>query len=193
MSKPDAAFDTPLILDPDTGWFRGCRHCPSPNFDARPGGTLVDLLVVHAISLPAGSFGGPSIEQLFLNRLDHSRDESFRQLVGLRVSAHFLIRRNGELVQFVSTRERAWHAGVSRFENRERCNDFSLGVELEGCDDQPFTSVQYDVLLRLASVLRQSHPAITPARIVGHADIAPGRKTDPGPHFDWGRVRAALA
>ncbi len=178
---------------PRAGWLPGLVHVPSPNFDARPPGTVVDLLVIHAISLPAGRYGGPWIRDLFLNRLDHSADPGFEGLKGLRVSAHFLIRRDAETLQFVSIDERAWHAGVSRFGGRTGCNDFSIGIELEGCDEDVFTDAQYAALTALTRRLRRACPAITLERIVGHADIAPGRKTDPGPYFEWGRYRADSA
>lgn len=174
------------------GWLAGLTHVPSPNFDARPPGTVVDLLVIHAISLPAGHYGGPWIRDLFLNRLDHSAAAEFSQLKGLRVSAHFLICRDGTPIQFVSLVERAWHAGVSRFGARAGCNDFSVGIELEGCDTDVFTTAQYMALAALTERIRACYPGITRERIVGHADIAPGRKTDPGPLFDWARYRAAL-
>lgn len=177
---------------PRAGWFPGLVHVPSPNFDARPPGTTIDLLVIHAISLPAGRYGGPWIRDLFLNRLDHAADPSFDGLKGLRVSAHFLIRREGATLQFVSIDERAWHAGVSCHRARAACNDFSIGIELEGCDEEPFTGAQYAELSALTRRIRQACPAITLDAIVGHADIAPGRKTDPGPHFDWPRYRASL-
>ncbi len=178
---------------PRAGWLPGLAHLPSPNFDARPPGTLVDLLVIHAISLPAGRYGGPWIRDLFLNRLDHAADPGFAGLVGLRVSAHFLVRRDGETIQFVSIDERAWHAGVSRFGARTACNDFSLGIELEGCDADTFTDPQYAALATLTRRLLRVCPAITLERIVGHADVAPGRKTDPGPFFQWARYRDNLS
>ena len=153
----------------------------------------MDLLVIHGISLPAGHYGGPHIEALFLNRLATQADPSFASLAGLRVSAHFLIRRDGALLQFVATVDRAWHAGVSSFEGRTACNDFSLGIELEGCDDEPYEDAQYAQLVALTLCLQAGYPGISTDRIVGHADIAPGRKTDPGPHFDWALYRRALA
>lgn len=161
----------------------------SPNHDARPRGTAIDLLVIHAISLPPGAFGGPAIEQLFTNRLDPDAHPYYRDIAGLRVSAHFLIRRDGALVQFVPCGKRAWHAGVSMWQGRERCNDFSIGVELEGTDDRAFEDAQYAQLAALTRALRAHYPL---AAIAGHADIAPGRKTDPGPRFDWARYRALL-
>lgn len=173
-----------LRLDAE-GWIEGVRRVPSPNFDARPAGEAVSLVVIHNISLPPGEYGGPGILDLFTNRLDPNAHPYYETLRGLRVSAHFLIRRDGELIQFVSTRDRAWHAGVSCFRGRERCNDFSIGIELEGTDFEPFTEAQYATLARLLPALAAAHPVTD---IAGHADIAPGRKTDPGPCFDWSRL-----
>ena len=170
------------------GWLAGARRVSSPNFDARPAGAVVDLLVVHHISLPPGRFSGDAIERLFCNRLDALADPSFAALRGLRVSAHFLIRRRGELLQFVATDARAWHCGASQFLGRERCNDFSIGVELEGDGSHRFTEPQYRRLARLLATLRERHPL---RWIAGHSDIAPQRKRDPGPCFDWARVLAA--
>ena len=167
------------------GWLIGASTLPSPNQDARPDDAAVSLLVIHAISLPPGEFGGPGVEQLFTNRLDPAQHPYYHEIEGLRVSAHFFIRRSGELIQFVSCDRRAWHAGASMWCGRERCNDFSLGVELEGCDEVPFERAQYETLMRLIAALRHHYPI---QDIVGHSDIAPGRKTDPGPHFDWSRV-----
>lgn len=178
-----------LELD-DDGWLKGVRRIDSPNFDGRPGGEAPSLVVIHAISLPPEQFGGDGIERLFTNTLDPAAHPYYREIHGLKVSAHFLIRRDGELLQFVSCRQRAWHAGVSAWGGRERCNDFSIGIELEGCDSLPFEAAQYPVLARLVGALRRGHPQ---AEIVGHSDIAPGRKTDPGPFFDWARLRALLA
>lgn len=172
------------------GWVSGARRVESPNFDDRPEGEALSLLVVHAISLPPGVFGGDAVERLFTNRLDPDAHPFFKEIEGLRVSAHFLIRRDGELLQFVPTEKRAWHAGVSEWKGRGRCNDFSIGVELEGCDDQPFEPAQYRVLARLLVVLRRRHPL---ADLAGHSDIAPGRKTDPGPYFDWPHFLSVLA
>ena len=170
------------------GWLRGARAVPSPNHDERPAGAAVELLVVHYVSLPPGRFRGDAIERLFTNRLDPRAHPSFEALRELRVSAHFLIRRRGELLQFVATDARAWHAGASRFMERERCNDFSLGVELEGDGEHRFTEPQYRRFARLVAMLRERHPL---RWIAGHSDIAPGRKHDPGPRFDWARVLAA--
>lgn len=172
------------------GWVTGARHVPSPNYDVRSGRQEVDLLVIHNISLPPRQFGGDFIEALFTNRLDCAAHPYFAQLRDLRVSAHFLIRRDGEVVQFVSTIDRAWHAGVSRFMERERCNDFSIGIELEGSDDDPFAPAQYRQLVALTRALLHAHPI---RHIVGHQDIAPDRKTDPGPLFNWRLYREQLA
>ena len=178
---------------PPAGWLASARAVPSPNFDARPRDTQISLLVVHAISLPPNEFGGQDIERLFTNSLDHNTHPFYAGLVDLRVSAHLLIRRTGLLTQFVGLAERAWHAGVSTFAGRSRCNDFSIGIELEGCDSEPFTDAQYEALIDVTEDIRRTYPEITPERIVGHADIAPGRKTDPGPCFDWARFRAGFA
>ncbi len=181
--------DRLFTLDPD-GWCRQARRAACTNFDQRPEGSEISLLVVHNISLPPGVFGGDYIEDLFANRLDCDAHPYFDQLRGLRVSAHFLIRRDGSVVQFVSTLARAWHAGVSRFDGRDRCNDFSIGIELEGSDLTDFCDAQYANLSRLAQALMARHPI---SAVRGHEHVAPGRKTDPGPHFDWPRFRDALA
>ena len=169
------------------GWLSAVRRIESPNHDARPDGEAVSLIVVHAISLPPGEFGGMAIVDLFTNRLDAGAHPYFAQLDGLRVSAHFLLRRDGEMMQFVACDRRAWHAGLSHWQGRSRCNDFSVGIELEGCDDQPFDDRQYRQLSCLLTTLRANYPI---QAIVGHSDIAPGRKTDPGPCFDWRRLDA---
>jgi AmpD protein len=174
-------------------WLPAARRVESPNQDARPAGTAIDLLVIHNISLPPGQFGGGWIEDLFLNRLDPHAHPYFAGIAELRVSAHALVRRDGSLVQFVPLRRRAWHAGRSCHEGREACNDFSIGIELEGADDQPFTDAQYARLAEVARQIMARYPAIDAERIVGHSDIAPGRKTDPGPAFDWQRFRQAIA
>jgi AmpD protein len=161
------------------------RYLPSPNRDARPPGAKIELVVLHNISLPPGEFGGDGILELFANRLDPRAHPYYETICQLRVSAHFLIRRDGELVQFVPCGERAWHAGVSSWRGRERCNDFSVGIEIEGSDDTPFDERQYTVLNRLLPALRESYPIVG---VAGHSEIAPGRKTDPGPFFDWRRV-----
>jgi len=169
----------------NAGWLASAEKIPSPNHDVRPAGEPARLLVIHAISLPPGEFGGEAVIELFTNRLDPSAHPYFAAIAGRRVSAHFLIRRDGRLIQFVSCLERAWHAGVSCWAGRERCNDFSLGIELEGDDFIAFTEAQYATLDALIATLRQRFPL---EAIVGHADIAPGRKTDPGPFFDWSRI-----
>lgn len=180
-----------MQLDSASGWCQGIAHCPSPNFNARPEGEI-SLLVIHNISLPPAQFQTGKVQEFFQNRLDVTEHPYFAGIADLRVSAHFLIERDGVVTQFVSCMERAWHAGVSSFEGRETCNDFSIGIELEGTDDQPFTDAQYTALVRLTQQLQASFPAITGKRICGHSDIAPGRKTDPGPCFDWSRFHAAL-
>ena len=169
------------------GWLDGAERCDSPNFDARPKGCAAELVVVHAISLPPDEFGGPGVSQLFTNALDPHAHPYFATICDLRVSAHFFIRRDGRLIQFVSADDRAWHAGTSQWRGRERCNDFSIGIELEGCDTRPFEPLQYERLAALVRVLRANYPI---SEVVGHSDIAPGRKTDPGPFFDWERLRA---
>jgi AmpD protein len=176
-------------VGPD-GRFEGARFVPSPNCDPRPDGTAITLLVVHAISLPPGQFGGDAIERLFLNCLDPGAHPYFGEICALKVSSHFLVRRDGALVQFVPVQARAWHAGVSRWRGRERCNDFSIGVELEGTDDGPFADAQYGALAALVRALRRALPL---RDLAAHSDIAPGRKTDPGPGFAWPRLLTALS
>lgn len=167
------------------------RFIPSPNCNERPEGE-VSLLVVHNISLPPGQFGGGHIAELFTNRLDPNGHPFFREIAGLEVSAHLLIERDGCLTQFVPFDRRAWHAGKSCFDGREACNDFSIGIELEGTDDTPYTDAQYQALIAVTQALLQAYPKLSRERITGHSDIAPGRKTDPGPAFDWARFLAAL-
>ncbi len=169
------------------GWLSGVRHIASPNCDARPRGAAIALMVIHNISLPPGEFAGEAIAQLFTNTLDVEAHPYFAQLRGLKVSAHFLIRRNGEVIQFVPCNKRAWHTGESLWQGRSGCNDFSIGVELEGSDHVPFTDQQYSALIRLTRLLKRTYPIRT---IAGHADISPERKTDPGPYFDWPRYLA---
>ncbi len=173
----------PFILD-DSGWVNAARRVPSPNCDDRPVGERVELVVVHAISLPPNVFGGGDIDRLFTNSLDPEAHPFFACIAGLRVSAHFLIARSGALTQYVSCLQRAWHAGVSVWRGRERCNDFSIGIELEGCDTQAFSDQQYVALRSLVSVLKTHYPV---RDVQGHSEIAPVRKTDPGPFFDWRR------
>ena len=171
------------------GWLSSARRVESPNHDDRPEGEAISLAVIHAISLPPGCFEGRAVERFFTNSLAVAEHPFFETIAGLRVSAHFFIRRSGELIQFVSCLRRAWHAGVSCWEGRVRCNDFSIGIELEGCDDQAFSANQYAKLNGLMTVLCQSYPI---DMVVGHSDIAPGRKTDPGPCFDWRRLAPSL-
>ena len=175
------------------GWLDGVTRRVSPNFDDRPPETVIDLLVIHGISLPPGQYGGPYIDALFCNTLDYALDPSFTPLTWLKVSAHVLIRRSGEIVQFVPFTKRAWHAGESRFGERVRCNDFSIGIELEGCDERPYEARQYSALSELTSRLIAIYPGITRDHIVGHSDIAPERKSDPGVAFDWTRFDVLLA
>lgn len=177
----------------DTGRLPAARWCPSPNYGSRPEGASVSLLVVHNISLPPGEFGGSEIEDFFCNRLDHSAHPYFETIAGMQVSAHALIRRDGSLVQFVSLLDRAWHAGRSCFRGEEECNDFSIGIELEGTDDIPYSEAQYQRLADVAHLIMLAWPEVTPERLTGHCDIAPGRKTDPGPAFDWEHFRSTLA
>ena len=179
--QPSVPLVPPLHIEAD-GWCPRAQRQPSPNCDARADATVVDLLVIHNISLPPGQFGGPWIEDLFANRLDPNAHPYFRQLQALRVSAHFLIRRDGSLLQFVPTVMRAWHSGVSTFNGRDRCNDFSIGIELEGTDFTPFDAAQYTTLAALTAALLARHPL---ANVVGHEHVAPERKTDPGPFFYW--------
>ena len=171
------------------GWLDSARRVSSPNCDARPAGVVADTLVIHHISLPPEHFIGDAVERLFTNRLDLEAHPYYARLRDVHVSAHFLLRRRGELLQFVSCRQRAWHAGPSRLLERERCNDFSIGIELEGSSARPFTATQYRRLVKLIAALRQAYPL---RFIAGHSDIAPGRKEDPGPLFDWRRLEAVL-
>ncbi|MEY2621662.1 MAG: hypothetical protein RIT26_1482 [Pseudomonadota bacterium] len=172
------------------GWYRHARACPSPNFGPRPGTHPTDLIVIHSISLPPGEYGGPQIADLFTNRLDFDAHPYFQQIRGLQVSAHFLIRRGGELWQFVDADQRAWHAGVSQYRGREQCNDDSIGIELEGLEGELFEALQYETLAALCAALAQRYPI---AHVAGHEHVAPGRKQDPGPGFDWDQLRQSLA
>ncbi|ATP11111.1 1,6-anhydro-N-acetylmuramyl-L-alanine amidase AmpD [Aeromonas salmonicida subsp. pectinolytica 34mel] len=187
MTQPNAIFS----IDSD-GWCEQARKVPSPHHNERASVDDISLLVVHGISLPPGEFGGPWIDDLFLGRLDPTAHPYFASIHQLRVSAHCLIRRDGELVQYVPFGARAWHAGISSWEGREACNDFSIGIELEGTDEQPYSDAQYEVLSGLSRTISRHYPAITAQRIVGHCDIAPGRKTDPGDSFEWQRYRQIL-
>ena len=178
----------PLVVDGD-GRVRGVRQVPSPNCDDRPEDTPIALVVVHGISLPPGKFGGDGVERLFTNRLDPAAHAYYAAIAHLHVSSHFLVRRGGEIVQFVPCARRAWHAGASSWRGMARCNDFSLGIEVEGTDDRPYADAQYVALARLCRALLRRYPI---EDIVGHCDVAPGRKTDPGDAFDWPRLARAL-
>lgn len=181
-----------MSMDINEDWLSQARRVCSPNYDQRPEGAAISLIVVHGISLPPGEFGGPYIDQLFSNCLDPEAHPYFRDIAGLQVSSHLLIRRDGEVVQYVPFHLRAWHAGQSCYQGRERCNDFSIGIELEGCDDQPYDDRQYQRLSEVVELLCAHFPLLDKTRIARHSDIAPGRKTDPGPAFDWPRFLSML-
>jgi N-acetyl-anhydromuramoyl-L-alanine amidase len=176
----------PMLTVDARGFVPAARQIRSPNHDARPPGETISLVVIHGISLPPGVFEGDGVERLFTNALDHNAHPYYATIAGLRVSAHFFIRRNGDLVQFVACNDRAWHAGASSWRGRDRCNDFSIGIELEGADDVPYTPLQYGKLAALLMGLKRRYRSLAAA--VGHCDVAPGRKTDPGPAFDWDRL-----
>lgn len=173
-------------------WLDCALHVPSPNFDARPDASDISLLVLHCISLPPGEFGQPYIDQLFCNRLDPCAHPYFAGIYQLKVSAHLLIRRDGQITQYVAFDKRAWHAGVSEYQGRSRCNDFSIGIELEGTDSSAYEDKQYEVLKGVIETLLRHYPDLSRQRLAGHSDIAPGRKTDPGAGFDWPRLRRLL-
>ncbi|HUA23349.1 MAG TPA: 1,6-anhydro-N-acetylmuramyl-L-alanine amidase AmpD [Steroidobacteraceae bacterium] len=183
----------PLLIEPATGLLAGARQVLSPHFDARPKDVAPELVVVHGISLPAGEFGGPWIDHLFAGSLSPEAHPSFRDTATRRVSAHILIRRDGSITQYVPFGMRAWHAGVSQYQGRSACNDFSIGIELEGTDTIPYTDAQYENLAALVAALLSTYHTLSAERIAGHSDIAPGRKTDPGPAFEWARFRHLLA
>jgi len=182
----------PLKIEPVTGLLVGARQVLSTHFDARPPGAIPELIVVHGISLPPGEFGGPWIDRLFTGGLPPDAHPYFSGIARIRVSAHALIRRDGEIVQYVPFHERAWHAGQSHYRGRPACNDYSIGIELEGSDDTPYAEPQYDQLAALAEALLTTYPSLCAEHIVGHSDVAPGRKTDPGPSFDWEHWRRIL-
>lgn len=182
---------TELCID-DAGWLQSVEVVRSPNFDSRPENTHVKLVVVHGISLPPGEFGGGHIQQFFCNNLDAGQHPYFEGICSMTVSAHCLVERDGNIVQFVSFRDRAWHAGESQWRGEAACNNFSVGIELEGCDDLAYTEEQYASLARLVRALRLAFPQIEADAITGHSDIAPKRKTDPGPAFDWARLESYL-
>jgi AmpD protein len=181
-------MSTSYSIDTQSGLIEPARQVPSPNCDERPAGATPEMLVIHSISLPPGVFGGPEIEQFFTNQLDWDAHPYFAKIRGLTVSSHLLIRRDGELLQFVPFTQRAWHAGESSFRGRGCCNDYSIGVELEGEDESPYSDEQYAVLCDVSRAIIAAHPGITGREIAAHSDIAPGRKTDPGPAFDWLRL-----
>jgi N-acetyl-anhydromuramoyl-L-alanine amidase len=179
-----------MRIDVATGLLVGVKQVLSPHFDARPPGVVPDLIVLHGISLPPGEFGGPWISRLFTGApMPPAHHAFFSTLVGLRASAHLLVRRDGSLVQFVPFNQRSWHAGKSVWQGREACNDYSIGIECEGTDEVPYETAQYAALRELLPMLLGAYPGITPERIVGHSDVAPGRKTDPGASFDWSKIR----
>ena len=180
-----------LQIDPATGLLVGVQQVLSPHCDERPGGTTIDLIVLHGISLPPGEFGGPWIDRLFTGSLPADAHPYFGTVAGGRVSAHVLIRRTGAIVQYVPFEQRAWHAGVSSYQGRAACNDFSIGIELEGTDDIPYTDMQYEQLAGVIEALLHTYPTLSRERIVGHSEVAPGRKTDPGPAFEWQRLSAS--
>ena len=184
--------NTSFTISPGTGLLRPARQCPSPNQDDRPAGVEPELVVLHGISLPPGKFGGAHIEQFFTNCLDRAAHPYFEEICGMHVSAHLLIRRDGEVLQFVPFGRRAWHAGESSFRGRARCNDYSIGIELEGTDDTPYTHAQYAVLAPVLRALFDAWPALDARVVAAHSDVAPGRKSDPGPAFDWLRLYDAL-
>jgi AmpD protein len=181
-----------VIVDATTGWLDGIRRIESPNSDDRPSGTDLDLIVVHGISLPPGRYGEGWIDRFFCNELPAAADPYFATIAELKVSAHVLVARDGALTQYVPFNRRAWHAGRSAYCGRGACNDFSVGIELEGTDDTPYMRAQYESLAALVRALRTAYPSLRGAEIVGHSDIAPGRKTDPGPAFDWRALRDLL-
>jgi AmpD protein len=181
-----------LQVDLATGLMRGAKQIASPNYDARPAGVEADLIVIHGISLPPGEFGGPWIERLFTNALPAEIHPYFAEVAPLRVSSHLVVQRDGALTQYVSFADRAWHAGQSNYQGRAACNDFSVGVELEGTDTLPYEATQYEALAAVVAALCAAYPRLSADRLVGHSDIAPGRKTDPGPAFDWPRARRLI-
>lgn len=174
-----------MLIEKKSGLIKAARQQPSPNCDSRPDESDIALIVIHGISLPPGKFGGDYIDQLFCNKLDPDEHPYFKEISHLKVSSHLLVRRDGEVVQYVPLQKRAWHAGISKYNDRERCNDFSIGIEMEGEDETSYTDIQYQVLAELITSLTKTYPALTSQTIAGHNDIAPGRKTDPGVAFDW--------
>ena len=188
-----AAMQSAFNIHTPTGLLAGARQVLSPHWDERPTGVIPELIVVHGISLPPGEYGGPGIEQLFTANLASDAHPYFAEVAALRVSSHLLVRRDGSVVQFVPFNLRAWHAGASSWQGRGNCNDFSIGIELEGTDDTAYEAAQYTALAGLIGALCAAYAGLAPQRVVGHCDIAPGRKSDPGASFDWPRLRALLA
>lgn len=182
----------PIFTVDKSGWLLPAEHIPSPNCNDRPCASETSLLVIHNISLPPGEYSNLCVQHFFCNQLDHTAHPFFQEIEGVQVSAHLLIERSGRVVQFVPLNRRAWHAGVSCFQGREACNDYSIGIELEGTDTDPYTEQQYESLIDLTKTIVQVYPEITLDRIVGHSDIAPGRKSDPGEAFDWIKYKRAL-
>jgi AmpD protein len=185
-------IDEHVKLDPSSNRLLDARQVPSPNFDERPAGCEISLIVIHGISLPPGVYGGPEIDRFFTNTLDPAAHPYFAEIAHLQVSSHLLVRRDGEVVQYVPFLERAWHAGESSYNGCRACNDFSIGIELEGQDEEPYTPVQYERLAAVIHSLTEAFPGLSAQRLAGHCDIAPQRKTDPGPAFDWGLLRQQL-
>jgi len=192
MQAATGPLSDPWNIDVAGGALRGARQVPSPNWDERPEAVAPELIVVHGISLPPGEYGGPWIDRLFTNSLPADAHPYFATIATLKVSSHLLIRRDGSVVQYVPFHRRAWHAGASNYCGRERCNDFSIGIELEGTDDTAYEPAQYRALSNSIRALCAAYPSLSTERIAGHDDIAPGRKTDPGPAFDWPRLRALV-
>jgi len=194
MSKTpmDNLINTELVVDKDSGLIVNGQFILSPNHDLRPNAELPSLVVVHGISLPPNQFGGDGITQLFTNTLNPQEHPYYESIQNLKVSAHVLIRRDGQVVQYVPFHKRAWHAGLSEFDGRTRCNDFSIGIELEGTDNTNYTAAQYDALSKLIKALWQAYPTLKDKNVVGHSDIAPGRKTDPGDYFMWAALNRLL-
>jgi N-acetyl-anhydromuramoyl-L-alanine amidase len=190
--KPDREEALRSQVDVETGWLRSARRVESPNYDARPPGVSTDLIVIHGISLPPGEFGGPWVDRLFTNTLPAEGHPYFATIADRKVSSHLLIDRHGRLTQYVPFHARAWHAGASSYEGRTACNDFSIGIELEGTDTSPYEDAQYRSLARIVCVLCETYPDLSPGRIAGHSDIAPGRKSDPGQSFDWPRLKTLI-
>ncbi len=187
------AQDTVYTISPGQGLIRPAEQSPSPNQDDRPEGSEPELIIVHGISLPPGEFGGPYVEQFFTNRLDWDAHPYFAEIRGLKVSSHVFIRRDGNLIQFVPFSRRAWHAGASCYRDRQDCNDYSIGIELEGEDETPYADVQYEVLIKIIGALQVTYTSLCARRIAGHCDVSPGRKSDPGPAFDWLRLYDGLS